>query len=525
MSSLDSSSSGTDGVRARMYNLVLQEPSSSPRVRNLIQEYAHVDRATAEEMMKHPPVAILERSPLQEVVDLRTRLMRLGVNVRIEDSAPRELLEEAAVEIVDEPAEGFEEAVADATVTVLSEPPIPPDIPVPSKKSPIFLGGRFWSYLISLCVVALILGLIAIWMLNSIRRTETVGEPRAFPRKAVSTATEAGGSRQPALPRATPRADRSRDINQAVRNHDGAKAAQILHDCDRATQVDKLARVLGNVASVVPEPQEASGGVPSVQGTETGGSKGNQSAPSDLATIDPAVVSALRALKDRRSLSQDLDVHWEITGTRLTGWVDLPENTGIEVEVTAPGKSWRNFPTRVSNGRITIPPFSELTAGTIKITTNIGSFGDQPASIQRLFDLDRIRLNFSAGVSAEIKVTDAPDPRAQENLGWATRQVESQMEINGQTAKATALPIGIVPNDSLLLIRGQSQDVYSFVKSAILAAGLITQSISDPPVWILIEVNNERYWIESYLCRQAIRNYAGLEPALEDYIVNNLITM
>jgi len=525
MSDSDSSLSGSNGVRAKSYNLMLQEPSSSPRVRNLIQEFAHVDRGTAEEMMRHPPVAILEGRPLQEVVDLRTRLMRLGVNVRIESSVTQVSAEEDLIEVVDEPAGTPAEAAPVPTLGDLPESPILADIPVAPKKSLPLFSSRFWSYLLSLGAVAVILTLIALWMLNSMRRSQTSSDRVAFSRKKVTTVVETGKSPQPRLSRPAPRIDLSRDINQAVRNHDGARAAQILQDCDRLTQVDQLTKALGSLATTVPKSDEMSKDEPSAHETKPGAGSASLSASSDFASIDPAVVSVLRALKDRRSLSQDLDVHWEITGTRLTGWVDLPANTGIEVEVTAPGKSWRNFPTRVSNGRITIPPFSELTAGTIKITTNIGEFRYQPASIQRLFDLDRIPLDFSSGVSAEIKVTDAPDPRAQENLGWAIGQVESQMEINGQVAKATALPIGIVPNDSLLLIRGQSQDVYSFVRSAILAAGLITQSISDPPVWILIEVNNERYWIESYRCRQAIRNYAGLEPALEDYIVNNLITL
>jgi hypothetical protein len=534
MTDTDSTQAGSGSTQARAYNLVLTEPSSSARVRALIQEFAHINRDTAEEWMANPPVAILENRPLQEVVDLRTRLMRLGVTVHIEESSgiipvPGDQID--AVEespVLSEPAEPATEAILEPQ----SEPPSEGDQPdidnlLPtlsaSAKAGRLSSSRIWTCLISAIVVGAALVLFTLWILNSMKPNSMTVDRSSSHQPSESVRQNSPASLKAQSDRTYQPSAIARDVNNAIRKHDGATAAKVLQDYDRLLQVENYAKALDRdrqlATRATPSPEDASRASKDSASVEA-----DQSSRGGILDIDPSVISVLRDLKSRVTLSKTPEVNWEITGTRLTGWTDLPERTSVVVYVRTAGYS-KQFRKQVAHSRITLPPFPEFPAGVLRIETTLESFGDQPRSIQRAIDLQTIPQLENMTVRTELDVPEKITPLGYNSLGWASHRIEKHLQNQGVAASASGLGVSTAPMDSLLLIKGQSQDVFAFVKSSILAAGLITMSIDDPPIWVLIEVNNERYWIESYLCRQAIRDYADNDPAVDNYLVNSLITM
>ena len=501
-----------EAENARTYQLVLTEPSSNPRARAIIQEYAGVDRIQAEELMQHPPSTILENRPLQEVVELRTRLMRFGVAARIEAFNSESAAVDAPPDSEDITPTAIDqgEPVIDSETQPEASFPLRPPAPASPPGLGLFSGSRVWTCLASIIIVGILLSVFTIWMLHSMRKSESVAQKS----KTHITAPQ-GDTKLQAV--ASKPVETPENIADIINTEDGAKASLILNQYKNLNSVKAIAAVINAGERLSADRETTSHTAEQDQATE-------DTEIETIQDLNPATIAALSALKAKHHLENDPAVHWEITGTRITGRTNLPESTALTVQVRMTGQQTRDYYRQVNHGKIILPLFDEIPMGTALFDVRLAPYNEQPPAVQSIIrlltkpipqDLSiRVQLDMEQHVrSAHVKTTKE-----------ALRQVTGQMNSEGFDA-VTNQPANSMYRDSLIVIRGSSEDPFLFVKSAVLASGMITRTINDPPEWILIVANNENYWIESYQCREAIRNFQEFDPALDDFILNNLITI
>jgi hypothetical protein len=497
-----SSSGIKGGNRSRTYNLVLIEPSSSARVRSVILEHTEVNGEQVDLWMQEPPSVILERRSLNEVVELRSRLMRLGVTARIEEASnvvepPESQLETEQPQISDTKEEEIKEEKILADLTAIANKTLQYQSKVPSSSigSGLFSGSRLWTCLISLVVMILVLSVLGIWMLGRLKDNLDKTKP------ANITSSVVDGKQQLSMiqHRPTPSQQQKEmmaDAKNALQNKDGAKATEVLAQYRQIQTAQVIAKAL----------------------------KTSNDFQSNFDIESPALsmISDLEELSVINSFSLGSTVDWEITGTRISGKTNLPESTAVTVTVRIPSRSSNDFRTMVVNAKIGIPLFQDIPVGTVIIIVQMMPVSDQPISVQTVlthipeFQTSQVMIRNQLDVEKERQLSKIPTEKV------SLKQIANRIKIQGFKANAVQSKLNSFPR-STIIIQGESQDPYLFLKSAVLAAGQITSTINDPAEWIIIKVNGKYYWIDSFRCREAIRKFQIHDSALDDFIVSHLI--
>ncbi len=519
-------SSPTDDFQdsqSRTYDLILEEESSNPKVRGAIQERAGVDRETAERWMQNPPSVILKRCPLQDVVDLRSLLMRLGASARIEEvySAKTDTAEtvESEYQVIETIPLVDNQAVADQPLDELF--PKQRKIPTTKVSSGSLFGSRLWTCLVSVVIIALVLSAITMGMFKCMKSEENAQE-----RNGSDASSLPGMGRQPvqlpSLAGISARLDElAHQATAAVENLDGAEASRILDDHDKLYDLKDLTDALDHIRGTDSDEEKPSQ-------TETAEQSGEDvpTAPGELpgeatAQISPATIAALQQLHNRHQLENGLSADWEVTGTALSAQTNLPESTQVNVEIRIPGQGVIRHKPNVVRGVINLPAVDYFPVGTLVIQIQLIPLENQPKMVQLSFlgssefQSEKWVLKVQITLEEERSVSEVP------SLDASLQQITGFMENDGLEADVSVPDIDVdIP--SPLVIEGESKDSFLFLKSAVQASGLITQSVNDPTPWVLIRVNQVEYWIESYHCREAVRNFSRADSELDDYVLNHI---
>jgi hypothetical protein len=514
MSPPTASQDHTQKTGHRTYIVTLEESSSSNRVRNFIQEHTGVSRQHAEDVMQNPPSVIAEHLSLQEAVALRNQLMRLGATVRVQEVAPEstnggsEPEPEDVQSVSDNQAQTSQSTPKDLNQYFHAKSTTPNSAP----KLGVALGGRLWTCLISVVVVAVVLALITIWMLDYVGSKTPVAD-RASGRFTAEVRKRSALDQTQQSSDWTAHWHGLRDRAQhAIDNANGAEASKVLAEQRELQALAAMTEALGTSEAMPAE-------VASVD--DEGISRHQQDQEKAIPELSPSILDELQQLSGKHHLENDPAVGWEITGTNLTGRTNLPESTNVDVQVRIPGAETATFHRTVSQEKIVIAGFHEFPVGTILVEMQVRNPGEQPTTVRNIMMSASVSLPddlfFRAHIDIEEEIQASRLPTLHASLNALSRQLAS----DGYESFATQMQTDAQGN-SFLRIQGESRDTYLFLKNSVLAAGNITQSISDPPDWILIEVNGERYWIESVFCRKAVRDFSRVDPGLDDFILNNL---
>ncbi len=513
----------SEDSQSRTYDLILEEETSNPKVRGAIQDRAGVDLETAERWMQNPPSIIMKSCPLQDVVELRSLLMRLGTSVRIEEVHPAGA--ETAVPVENEyqviettPAVDNQ---ADADQPLDEWLPEQKKIPTTIVSSGSLFGSRLWTCLVSVVIVALVLSAITVGIFQCMKSEEDEQE------KTVSDLfSRSGMGRQPvqlpSLAGISARLDElAHQANAAVENLDGAEASQILDDHNKLYDLKDLTDALDHIRGTDSDREKP----PHMESAEQGGEDvptASGELPEEVPVkISPATIAALQQLHDQHQLENGLTADWEVTGTALSAQTNLPESTWVDVEIRVPGQGVVKHQPNVIQGVISLPAVDYLPVGTIVIQIQLIPLENQLKSVQLSFlgssefQPEKWGLRVQITLEEERSVSEVP------TLDAGLQQIAGLMENDGLEADVS-IPDIDVDVTSPLVIEGESQDPFLFLKSAVQASGLITQEVNDPAPWVLIRVNQVEYWIESYHCREAVRKYTPSDPELNDYVLNHI---
>jgi hypothetical protein len=513
----------TEESQSRKYDLILEEESSNPKVRGAIQEHAGVDRAKAEEWMRNTPSVILKDHPLQDVVELRSLLMRLGASVRIEEvylgRTETVAMAESEYEVLETtPTVEHQEEVDQSLDKWFPERK---NIPTTKVSSGSLYGSRLWTCLVSVVIIAIVLSALVVGMFQCM---ET--EDEELDKAGRDEFSRPGMDYQPVqLPTLAGLSARLNELtyraNAAVENLDGAEASRLLDDHDKLHDLKELSDALDQRRDADSEKETQPRTKTIEQSGEDAPAASEGLSGEAAARVFPATIAALKQLKDRHQLESGLTADWEATGTALSAHTNLPESARVDVEVGVPGQKVIQEQSVVARGIINLPAVEYLPAGTLVIQIQLTPLEDQPKSVQLSFlgspefEPEKWGLKVQLTLEEERALSEVP------TLEASIVQIAGLMA-NGGVDADVSMPDINVNTRSPLVIEGESQDPFLFLKSAVQASGSITQTVNDPAPWVLIRVNQVEYWIQSYHCREAVRNYTSSDPQLDDYVLNHI---
>lgn len=523
MSKQPSHNTDSEDSPSRTYDLILEEKSTNPKVRGAIQEHAGVDRATAEDWMQHPPSVILKAHPLQDVVELRSLLMRLGASVRITEVHTKGYSADNGLEVLSD--DDYQVIETIPTVDDQDEVdqsldqyfPKREKIPTSKVASGSLFSNRLWTCLVSVVVVAIVLSALTVGMFQCMKK-----EDNTVQKAGGDVYSPSGvGSRPIKLPTLTGFSERlgelTRRANAAVVDLDGAEASRILDDRDNLYEVKELTDALEQTGK--PEPK--SGERIRDESAEPSGEDAQKVSEDAAEKMSPAVLASLQQLRDRHRLESGLSAGCEVTGTVVSAQTNLPESTRVDVEVRIPGQEMMKYQPQVIKGIIHLPAFDYLPVGTLVIQIQLVPIKVQPHSVQLRFltspgfQPEKWGLKLQITLEEERTISEIP------TLEASMLQFAELMANNGLDAEAS-IPKIDADVQPPLVIEGESDDPFLFLNSAVQASGLITETVNDPAPWVLIRVNQVEYWIESYHCREAVRNYVSSDPRLSEYVLNHI---
>ncbi len=513
----------SEDSQSRAYNLILEEESSNSKVRGAIQDRAGVDREMAEKWMQNSPSVILKHRPLQDVVELRSLLMRLGASVRIEEVYPTGA--ETAV-LVENDYQVIETTPAVDNQDDVDQPldewlPEQKKIPTTKVWSGSLFGSRFWTCLVSVVIIALVLSAITVGMFKCMKSEEDAQE-----RTSSDVLSRLRIGRQPiqlpSLAGISARLDElAHQANVAVENLAGEEESRILDDHDKLQDLKDLTDALDHIRGADSDREKPHQMEPAERGGEDVPTASGEMPGEANTKVSPATIAALQQLDDQRQLENGLTADWEVTGTALSAQTNLPESTQVDVEIRVPEQGTVKHQHNVIQGVINLPAVDYLPIGTIVIQIKLIPLENQPKSVQSSFlgspefQPQKWILRAQITLEEERSVSEIP------TLDAGLQQISELMENDGLEVSVSVPDIDVdVP--SPLVIEGESKDPFLFLKSAVQASGLITQTVNDPAPWVLIRVNQVEYWIESYHCREAVRKYTTSDPELNDYVLNHI---
>jgi hypothetical protein len=394
-------------------------------------------------------------------------------------------------------------------------------IPKTKVSSGSLFNNRIWTCLVSVVIVAIALSAITVGMFKCIEKEDEALEKAGIDDFSTSTR----GYKPLKLPTLTGFSERLDELahqaNDAIEELDGLEASRILDDHDNLYEVKELTDALDQIRKPDTGTEKPIKEKPEEQDREDASTEPMELSEDATSEIFPATIAALKQLRDYNRLESGLSADLEITGTVLSLHTNLPESTKVDVEVRIPGQRMTRYQPLAIKGIIRLPAFDYLPVGTFVIHAQILPLIDQPRSVQFCFVSSQEFQPEYWGFQLQITLEQTRSATETPTLEASVPQITGLMANDGLNANASIPDIGLDVR-APLVIEGESKDPFLFLKSAVQASGSITQAVNDPAPWVLIRVNKIEYWIESYYCREAVRNYASSDQELSEYVLNHI---
>jgi len=223
----------------------------------------------------------------------------------------------------------------------------------------------------------------------------------------------------------------------------------------------------------------------------------------------------------------------EITGASLKIHSNLPDQTLLKIRLALPGAVQPlEYSLPLDDGNAEIPLSGGLPSGNIILKIVLAPLKNQPEEVLSVVGKNGENL---AGPSLKGKGTVEFTSSLKNRIARSRGDVgvtEAESELNSllRTAGINNFALSgfrefAFEKKIFITISAEGVDEPDFILKACRSAGMLTQEMDDPPLYLRLVVNGGQYFIATFQCRRLLREYRENDPAAFDLLLENLITL
>ncbi|NQS99045.1 MAG: hypothetical protein HQ591_11370 [candidate division Zixibacteria bacterium] len=245
------------------------------------------------------------------------------------------------------------------------------------------------------------------------------------------------------------------------------------------------------------------------------------------------LVDKLESIRRSYDLRGGADFCPEITGANIRIPTNLPDGTLMGVEIDLPGGDKPlKYILPVNLNMIEVPQESGLPSGVIIVKIYLMPLREQPdealgiigkkgESLAGPFYKGKGKVELSAQLNNRIARWrgEISEEEAEEELKLiASGEGLGSFDVSG---------IADFSKDEkpFITIAASGVEEEDFLIKACRSTGILTQDMDNPPQYLRLLVNGHQYFIPTFICRRALREYGGDDAAGFEYLANNLLSL
>lgn len=245
------------------------------------------------------------------------------------------------------------------------------------------------------------------------------------------------------------------------------------------------------------------------------------------------LLDELESVRKGYDLREGVDFYPEITGANIRIHTNLPDGALVRVEKNLPGGGKpEKCVLPVELNMIEVPREAGLPSGLIIVKVYLMPLREQPDDALNIIGYEgealagRYRrgkgkvefaaqlINLIARWRGEISRDEAED----ELLMIASGEGLGDYDISGFADFSSG-------EKPFITIEASGVEEEDFLIKACRSAGILTQDMDNPPQYLRLLVNGHQYFIPTFICRRALRENGGDDPAWIEYLANNLLSL